>query len=406
MEIKYLLILIVSGFLGLNFTVPNGNNLEKSFDKPVLERGDLYKIMDMVIYKDDRFYASFPSIVKMNDGNYLLAFRRAPDRKVFGGKRTTHADPNSYLVSLKSADGINWSKNPELIYAHAFGGSQDPCLLQLANGTILCASYGWAFLRPDELDSPIKGMSSSPKRISHGGVFLGGYLVKSEDFGKSWNGPIYPQSISIETRRNALGNPLPPYNRGALTEGKDGRLYWVVATKTKDQEPLSNHLIISEDKGETWEYGSEVASDSEVVFNETSIHETPSGDLVAFLRTANFDDEAVIARSKDGGKSFEKWQKMGFKGHPFHALTLPDNRVLLTYGYRHKPYGIRARVLNPECTDFDTAKEIIIREDGGTTDVGYPWSVMLEDNKVLITYYFNNDDGTRHIAGSLMQIQN
>jgi hypothetical protein len=32
-------------------------------------------------------------------------------------------------------NGENWSKNPELIYAHPFGGSQDPCLLQLRDGT-------------------------------------------------------------------------------------------------------------------------------------------------------------------------------------------------------------------------------------------------------------------------------
>jgi sialidase-1 len=36
---------------------------------------------------------------------------------------------------------------------------------------------------------------------------------------------------------------------------------------------------------------------------------------------------------------------MGFQGHPLHVLRLPDNRELLTYGYRHKPYGIRACIL-------------------------------------------------------------
>ena len=42
-------------------------------------------------------------------------------------------------------------------------------------------------------------------------------------------------------------------------------------------------------------------------------------------------------------------------------MRLPDNRVLLTYGYRHEPCGVRARILNAECTDFATAPEIIIR---------------------------------------------
>ena len=101
-----------------------------------------------------------------------------------------------------------------------------------------------------------------------------------------------------------------------------------------------------------------------------------------------------------------KWEKMGFQGHPLHALRLPDNRVLLTYGYRHKPYGIRGRLLNPECTDFATSPEIIIRDDGDNGDLGYPWSVMLDNNHALVVYYFNKDNGTRYIAGTILEIVN
>ena len=106
--------------------------------------------------------------------------------------------------------------------------------------------------------------------------------------------------------------------------------------------------------------------------------------------------------SKDGGKTFT-WQKMGFQGHPLNMLKLPDNRVLLTYGYRHQPYGIRARILNAECTDFATSKEFIIRDDGGTRDLGYSWPVMLNNNRVLVVYYFNKQNGVRHIAGSVIE---
>ena len=96
---------------------------------------------------------------------------------------------------------------------------------------------------------------------------------------------------------------------------------------------------------------------------------------------------------------------MAFQGHPLHALRLSDNRVLLTYGYRHQPYGIRARILNAECTDFATAEEFVLRDDGGNTDIGYPWSVQLDKNRVLVVYYFNKNDGTRHIAGTIIEIK-
>ncbi|RYD88128.1 MAG: exo-alpha-sialidase, partial [Sphingobacteriales bacterium] len=75
------------------------------------------------------------------------------------------------------------------------------------------------------------------------------------------------------------------------------------------------------------------------------------------------------------------------------------------YGYRHKPFGIRARILNAECTDFKTAPEIILREDGGNGDIGYPWSVQLDKKRVLVVYYYNLDNNTRHIAGSILELR-
>lgn len=358
------------------------------------------KIKDIVIYKDSMFFSTFPSVITRPDGEVLVAFRRAPDRKIFGESGTNHVDPNSYLVMVKSGDnGETWNKDPELIYSHPFGGSQDPCLLQLKDGTLLCASYGWAFVDPAAFPNV-----KQPYFHSGGAIFLGGYLVRSTNGGETWGDVIYPPHIEPEIMNSALGTPLAAYNRGALYEANDGRILWIVAVHDTPNK-TSNHLIASEDKGVSWEYVSPVAVDDKVNFNEASIIETPKGDLVGFLRTVNFDDQAVISRSTDGGKTFE-WKSMGFQGHPLNAMRLADNRVLLTYGYRHKPYGIRARILNPECTDFATAPEIVLRVDGGTTDIGYTWATQLHNGHVLVIYYFNQENGTRYIAGTILEIEN
>lgn len=160
-------------------------------------------------------------------------------------------------------------------------------------------------------------------------------------------------------------------------------------------------MLVSEDKGETWQYSGLVATDDSVAFNEASVYETPKGDIVGFLRTTLYD-HACIARSTDGGKTFE-WKSMQFQGHPLAALRLPDNRVLLTYGYRHKPFGIRARILNAECTDYAISEEFILRDDGDGPDLGYPWPIMLEDNRVLVVYYYNKN-GHRNIEGTILDI--
>jgi hypothetical protein len=62
-------------------------------------------------------------------------------------------------------------------------------------------------------------------------------------------------------------------------------------------------------------------------------------------------------------------------------------------------------VLNAECADFAEAEEIVLREDGGNSDIGYPWSAMLPNGDVLVSYYFNVKDGPRHIAGTILRME-
>jgi sialidase-1 len=362
-------------------------------------KGELRKLEDIVIYEDVKFYAAFPSIVRRPNGELLVAFRRAPERRVWG-EGTSHTDANSYLVLVRSRDdGKTWTREPELIYAHPLGGTQDPCMVQLRDGTIVCASYAWAPLQPGtfaKLQQPV---------ARHGNfAFLGGFILRSTDGARSWEQPIIPPPCRGEVNRDIFGNLIPAYNRGAMCEGKDGRLFWVVASATTNApNHTATHLLVSRDKGRTWDYSCPVAVDTKIEFNETSLYETPKRDLVAFIRTQNFNDHTVIARSADGGKSFE-WRDGGFQGHPHHALKLPDNRVLLVYGYRHNPFGLRARVLDPECANASAAKDVVLRDDGGNGDLGYPWATMVSRNRALVVYYFNKADGRRHIAGTFLDL--
>jgi hypothetical protein len=358
------------------------------------------KLQDIVIYQDDKFYSSFPSIVRRPDGELVVAFRRAPDRRRFGERGYTHTDPNSYLMLVRSQDeGKTWSKEPELMYAHPFGGSQDPCMVQLRDSSIVCTSYGWGLMKSN-------GAADLKGTFRHGNfAFLGGYLIRSTDGGHSWQGPIIPPPTPGEPVMDIFGKPVPAYNRGAMCEGKDGRLYWVVASNpTTAPRRTETHLFISPDKGLTWNYACPVATDLKITFSETSIYETPKGDLVAFMRTADFEDRTVVARSTDHGKSFAHWEDAGFQGHPHYALQLEDARVLLVYGYRHAPFGVRARVLDSECRNFSSAPETILRDDGGNGDLGYPWAAPLSKNRALVVYYLNHADGTRHIAGTIVEL--
>ena len=60
------------------------------------------------------------------------------------------------------------------------------------------------------------------------------------DDGRTWNDLIIPCSVPSEINYSGLGGKLPAYNRGALYEGKDGRIFWAVVAS--DTEALRKYV--------------------------------------------------------------------------------------------------------------------------------------------------------------------
>jgi hypothetical protein len=144
------------------------------------------------------------------------------------------------------------------------------------------------------------------------------------------------------------------------------------------------------------------------------------GRIIAMLRTrsegATATREAPPAGflfqsfSDDDGRTWSKPRRTPLWGFPAHLLELRDGRVLCAYGYRQKPYGVRATLSRDGGRTWDVAHEIVVRADGGSSDLGYPTSVQLPDGRVLLAYYFNQErpgepeSATRTIAGTFLRL--
>lgn len=83
--------------------------------------------------------------------------------------------------------------------------------------------------------------------------------------------------------------------------------------------------------------------------------------------------------------------------------------MVCVYGYRAAPYGIRATVSDDSGATW--GPEMVLRDDGGSGDLGYPRTVLREDGTLVTAYYFNSKDdtiqhhgGVRHIAATLWSI--
>jgi hypothetical protein len=113
--------------------------------------------------------------------------------------------------------------------------------------------------------------------------------------------------------------------------------------------------------------------------------------------------------SDDGAKMWRYVSRINDHGDTVHLTLLQDGRLLAVYGYRRPPFGIRARVSE----DFGQTwgPELIVRDDGGSYDLGYPRVVETEPGNVLISYYMNDKHdpiqqkgGVRYIAGTILRV--
>ena len=128
------------------------------------------------------------------------------------------------------------------------------------------------------------------------------------------------------------------------------------------------------------------------------------GALLTMIRRSDPKVSGFIEswRSSDLGATWTLTGKAvtGIGGNPPALVQLQDGRVAVTYGFRHKPSGMRA------CISADGGltwgAEILLRDDAFDGDMGYPRSIVRPDGKVMTIYYYNGPrDEDRAIEGTL-----
>jgi hypothetical protein len=215
----------------------------------------------------------------------------------------------------------------------------------------------------------------------------------SYDRGKTWSGPFRIPNFGqkgIAARTDYLVNgkdDLTMFLTAAKSNGKEGR---VICVRTRDG-------------GKSWAFVSFVGPE-------------PDGDEMSIMpASVRLSEKSMVTairhrrwiemfRSDNDGASWQAWSTQtpstGERGNPPALIRLRDGRLVLTYGYRSAPFGIRARI------SADAGKtwsdEIVLRDGGGAWDLGYTRSVQRPDGKIVTVYYFNDrPDSERYIGGTI-----
>ena len=138
----------------------------------------------------------------------------------------------------------------------------------------------------------------------------------------------------------------------------------------------------------------------------------PNGRILCTLRCQR-DPRGImwteVYFSDDGGATWDFLSRVNDFGAPASLVVMPDGRVVAVYGYRLMPSGIRAKVSADGGATW--GDEMIVRDDGGSWDLGYPNAWLTDDGKIGVIYYFNSKDdrikvngGVRHIARSIFSV--
>ncbi|MDA4123522.1 MAG: glycoside hydrolase [Thaumarchaeota archaeon] len=310
----------------------------------------------------------FPVVIRLKNGEVVAVVRGGAEHMGSGGR----------LDMVRSKDmGATWSKP-----ATAFDTPTDdrnPALGQAGDGTlilgfIIVSGYAKGYVphkgTPDYkfydylMDVWIPAQSKSES-----------YYILSKDNGRTW---------TERTPLDVPGYSVSPFGR--IIGLDDGTLLMNVYGSKVGYSALPSYAFAlrSTDNGRTWGEPSLIAKD----MNETSFLNLGRGRVIAVLRSDEPEEATYLCASADSGRTWDEPRRItGALEHPADLAKLGDGRLLLVYGHRRFPYGVRGLISDDDGTTWNKDREIIFSDDAENQDCGYPSVLRLPNGQVLLLYY-------------------
>ncbi len=323
------------------------------------------------IDEDATDYRGWPMLTRLDNGDLML---------VYSGGRDYHICPFGRIDMIRSSDnGETWSEPMTLVDTPL--DDRDPAVLQTSENGILvtynCSSVYQKHMNDpqrllakvygDELEANLErwkaqdALTTGDEKKAIQGQYRGFNAVRSTDGGKTWSKPF----------------PIPGFSPRGPIRLSDGSLLHFSG--------LGEITWMSYDEGLTWEK----VGKQNVPGGEDHAVQNADGSIVAHVRLKENTPQGRIQhtvqmRSDDSGQTWTDPRHIA-DGYPSHLLRLKDDSLLMTYGVRKAPYGIRARVSRD--AGLTWSEELIISDDGASWDLGYPSTVELPDGRLLSIWY-------------------
>ena len=331
-----------------------------------------------VITDSPDIYCGWPTLTRRKNGQLLV---------VWSGGREQHVCPFGRVDMMRSDDdGKTWTWPRTLIDGAI--DDRDAGVLETEKGTLLVTTFTSLAYEDYELKKALAnrgGANAWPseklerwlrvhRRLDNDArrQELGQWMIRSTDGGVTWS----PRYSSI------VNSPHGPIQLA------DGRLLYAGVELWSESRDVG--VCQSLDDGQSWQWLAKIPTregDDLKNYHELHAVEADDGRLIVHIRNHNTKNksETLQTESTDGGKTWSFPKSIGVWGLPSFLLKLRDGRLLMSYGYRRKPYGNQARLSMDHGLSW--SPPMTISQDGIGHDLGYPSTVELEDGKLLSIWY-------------------
>ena len=218
------------------------------------------------------------------------------------------------------------------------------------------------------------------------------YMVRSSDGGEEWTEPV-----TIDTSSTPVPDGCNPH--GKMAQLPDGTLLMSLYFRYRAGQPeasyqqhgqFGTYLLRSRDGGKSWGDGSLLADG----FVEPTLYVLPSGRLIGLVVQFMPGRNLWQTESDDGGYTWSAPRPIT-DYHEYSGsslLLLRDGRLLLAYGHRSFPGGVRAMVSDDEGQSWKDEK-VILSAESVYQFCGGGSSVQLPNGKIVTAYFQHQGTG-------------
>ena len=311
---------------------------------------------------DFRRFPSASEVVLCRDRGYFPVLTNLGGEEVLAVIRAGagHVGVTGRLEAMRSTDGGRTWDAPVVI-VDTSADDRNPAVGVAPDGTVVLAYHAQGSYGGDGSWMP------ELRRVEM-------RIVRSRDGGRSWEDD------------RSLGFPAMKKHSafGRIVNLPDGTMLLPLYgsdIRSGEEKGDRAYVLRSDDGGRTWDRPSLIAEG----FNETALLLTSDGVLLAAMRSDDRGGLVSVSRSIDGGYAWDAPSEVTReREHPADLTLLSNGWILMVYGVRREPFGVQARVSKDAGRTW--SGPMIVCDDLGDSDLGYPSTVRLGDR--LITVYY------------------